>query len=170
MTRPEPFWKTKTLAEMSAAEWESLCDGCGRCCLVKLEDEDSGRVYFTDVACHLFDPATCRCRDYANRSARVSDCVKLEPGNVSELGWLPKTCAYRLLSEGKSLAWWHPLVSGRPETVVEAGISMRGRTISEKDVPDSELEDRIRPLAKAGRRKVLEISPARGRGKVEIPE
>src|SRR4051812_11265515 len=102
----KPFWKTKTLLEMSAAEWESLCDGCGRCCLVKLEDEETGGIYHTDVACKLFDDATCRCCDYAHRSERVSDCVRLDPDNVAALTWLPKSCAYRLLSEGKSLRWW----------------------------------------------------------------
>jgi len=152
MSAAKPFWKVKSLSEMSATEWESLCDGCGRCCLVKLEDEDTGDYYYTDVACHLFDNGSCRCSDYANRSKRVPDCVKLDPDNVGELGWLPRTCAYRLLSEGKSLAWWHPLVSGTAETVVAAGISMRGKTISEKDVPEAELEDRIRPLAKAKRK------------------
>jgi uncharacterized cysteine cluster protein YcgN (CxxCxxCC family) len=152
MTREKPFWKTKTLWEMSAEEWESLCDGCGRCCLVKLEDEDSGRYYFTDIACHLFDSGTCRCGDYENRTALVHDCVKLSPDNAGELGWLPRTCAYRMLSEGKSLAWWHPLVSGTPDTVIEAGISMRAKTVSEREIPDSELENHIRPLPKAKKR------------------
>ncbi len=149
MAREKPFWKTKTLLEMSAQEWESLCDGCGRCCLVKLEDEDSGRYYFTDIACHLFDGESCRCGDYENRSSRVPDCVRLDAENVGTLGWLPRSCAYRLLSEGKGLPWWHPLVSGSPDTVFAAGISMRGGTISETEVPDTELEDHVKPLAKA---------------------
>jgi len=149
MMREKPFWKTKSLLEMSAEEWESLCDGCGRCCLVKLEDEDTGRYYFTDVACHLFDGETCRCSDYENRSSRVPDCVKLDAENVGTLGWLPRTCAYRLIAEGKNLAWWHPLVSGSPETVFAAGISMRDWTISESDVPEPELENHIKPLPKA---------------------
>ena len=152
MTRAKPFWKTKTLLEMSADEWESLCDGCGRCCLVKLEDEDTGRYYFTDIACHLFDGETCRCSDYGNRSSRVPDCVKLDAENVGALGWLPRTCAYRLIAEGKSLAWWHPLVSGTSDTVFAAGISMRGWTISETEVPDTELENHIKPLPKARKR------------------
>lgn len=152
MTRAKPFWKTKTLLEMSAEEWESLCDGCGRCCLVKLEDEDTGRYYFTDIACHLFDGETCRCSDYENRSSRVPDCVKLDAENVGALGWLPRTCAYRLIAEGKSLAWWHPLVSGTPDTVFAAGISMRDWTISETEVPDTELESHIKPLPKARKR------------------
>lgn len=131
----EPFWKTKTLEEMSAAEWESLCDGCGKCCLSKLEDEDTGDIHWTTVACRLFDCATCRCSDYAHRFERVQDCVGLTPANVRTIAWLPVTCAYRLLAEGRDLYWWHPLVSGTPETVHEAGISVRGRiTASEDDL------------------------------------
>lgn len=130
-TKPEnsaPFWRTKRLGEMSASEWESLCDGCGRCCLVKLEDEDTGEIHTTDIACRLFDEATCRCSDYENRATRVPDCVRLTPEVVPSLGWLPKTCGYRLVAEKRDLPWWHPLVSGRAETVVEAGISVLGRT------------------------------------------
>ena len=99
----EPFWKTKTLEEMSAAEWESLCDGCGKCCLSKLEDEDTGEIYFTSVGCRLFNAETCRCKDYANRLALVSDCVGLTPENVRTISWLPSTCAYRLVAEGRDL-------------------------------------------------------------------
>jgi uncharacterized cysteine cluster protein YcgN (CxxCxxCC family) len=152
MPSEKPFWKTKTLLEMSAEEWESLCDGCGRCCLVKLEDEDTGRYYFTDVACKLFDGETCRCSDYQNRAARVPDCVKLDAENVGSLGWLPRTCAYRLIDEGRNLPWWHPLVSGSPETVVAAGISMRGWTVPETEVHDSDIEKHIKPLPKARKR------------------
>ena len=123
-----PFWKTKTLAEMSEPEWESLCDGCGKCCLVSLEDEDTGEIHMTDVACNLFDSGQCRCGDYANRQARVHDCVKLTPDNVPELNWLPQTCAYRLVAAGRDLFWWHPLVSGDPETVHAARASTRGKT------------------------------------------
>jgi len=129
----EPFWKTKPLEAMSEAEWESLCDGCGKCCLAKLEDEDTGDIHWTSVACRLFDAGTCRCKDYAGRLARVPDCVRLTPQNVRELTWLPSTCAYRLLARGEDLPWWHPLVSGRPETVHEAGVSMRGRISALED-------------------------------------
>ena len=134
----QPFWETKSLEALDAAEWESLCDGCGRCCLVKLEDEDTGEVHFTNIACRLFDAATCRCSDYRQRRRRVRDCLKLGPDLVRELPWLPPTCAYRLVAEGRRLAWWHPLVSGSPETVHEAGISVRGRVAASE--ADLELE------------------------------
>jgi uncharacterized cysteine cluster protein YcgN (CxxCxxCC family) len=145
VTDPDvPFWQRKSLAEMSNAEWESLCDGCGRCCLVKLEDEDTAATYFTDVGCRLLDGQSCRCRDYAHRNEKVDDCVRLTPKVVHEIKWLPPTCAYRLLDEGKDLYWWHPLVSGDPDTVHQARISVRGRVRdSEDDVPDETLEDRI---------------------------
>jgi uncharacterized cysteine cluster protein YcgN (CxxCxxCC family) len=123
----QPFWRTKTLDQMTPGEWESLCDGCGRCCLMKLEDEDDGAVYATDVGCRLLDTATCRCSDYANRKDKVPDCIKLTPTLARELAWLPPTCAYRLVANGQDLPWWHPLVSGRPETVVDAGVSAAGR-------------------------------------------
>jgi len=139
----EPFWKAKSLDEMTPAEWESLCDGCGRCCLNKLEDWDTGEIAWTDVACTLLDANTCRCRDYGNRTARVPDCVSLTPEAVRRLTWLPPTCAYRLLAEGEDLRWWHPLVSGDPQTVHEAGISVRGRVVSEDEVPLEVYEARI---------------------------
>jgi uncharacterized cysteine cluster protein YcgN (CxxCxxCC family) len=139
-----PFWHRKRLAEMTEAEWESLCDGCGRCCLNKLEEEDTGRVHYTDVGCRLLDGTTCRCRDYEHRSALVDDCVRLTPGNVAELPWLPPSCAYRLLAHGGDLYWWHPLVSGDPDTVHAAGISVRGRVaMSEDELGDEDYEDRI---------------------------
>jgi uncharacterized cysteine cluster protein YcgN (CxxCxxCC family) len=134
---PEPpFWRVKSLEAMTTAEWESLCDGCARCCLVKLEDEDSGEIHFTDLGCQLLDGKTCRCLDYRRRQRRVPDCVKLTPEAVRSLSWLPVTCAYRVLAEGGDLAWWHPLVSGSPETVHQAGVSVRGRVAaSELDLP-----------------------------------
>lgn len=138
-----PFWKRKTLGEMSRGEWESLCDGCAKCCLVKLEDEDSGEIAFTDVACRLLDLGSCRCRDYPNRQRRVPDCVVLNAARVGELRWLPSTCAYRLLSEGKDLPAWHPLVSGDPGSVAKAGVSVAGRVVSEDSVADADLPDRI---------------------------
>lgn len=134
-----PFWKTKPLEAMNPAEWESLCDGCGKCCLSKLEDEDSGEIYWTSVGCRLLDRSSCRCSDYAHRADKVEDCVQLTPKKVREIDWLPQTCAYRLVAEGHDLYWWHPLVSGSPETVHAAGISMRGRvTALESDMADDE--------------------------------
>lgn len=138
-----PFWETKKLNEMSVTEWESLCDGCGRCCLNKLEDWDTGEIHFTNVACTLFDQATCRCRDYDNRFATVPDCIKLTAEDVSSYSWLPPTCAYRLLSEGKPLRRWHHLISNSRETVHEAGISVRGRTIPEDGLAPEDWEDHI---------------------------
>jgi uncharacterized cysteine cluster protein YcgN (CxxCxxCC family) len=139
-----PFWRDKTLEEMSPGEWESLCDGCGRCCLVKLEDEDSGDIHYTSVGCALLDSAGCRCSDYPNRSDKIPDCVRLTPDAVRTLSWLPATCGYRLVAEGRDLPWWHPLVSGSPETVHQAGVSVRGRVdASEIDVPVMELVDYI---------------------------
>jgi len=126
------FWKAKRLLEMSPSEWEALCDGCGRCCLHKLQFEDTGELCYTNVACRLLDLKTCRCRNYAQRQRHVPDCVQLRPDNIAELSWMPSTCAYRLLSEGKDLPWWHPLVSDDPATVVDAGISVKGRVIAEK--------------------------------------
>ena len=139
-----PFWEVKTLEEMTRREWESLCDGCARCCLVKLEYADTAEIHFTDVGCTLLDAKTCRCRDYRRRQSRVSDCVKLTPESVRSLSWLPVTCAYRRLAEGRGLAWWHPLVSGTQETVHQAGVSVRGRvSASEDDMSAEDLGDRI---------------------------
>lgn len=138
-----PFWTEKSLAEMTEAEWESLCDGCGKCCLIGLEDEDTGEIYLTDVACKLFDGAACRCSDYANRKQHVPDCVKLTPENVPTLTWLPKTCAYRLVHEGRPLYAWHPLVSGDAESVHRANVSVRGKVRSETSVKTRNLIKRI---------------------------
>ena len=135
-----PFWETTRLQDMTRAQWESLCDGCGKCCLYKLEDIDTGDLVFTNVACRLLDQETCRCGDYANRSTVVPDCLTLDMENVGKLRWMPSTCAYRLLHEGKPLEPWHPLVSGNPDSVHWAGISIRGRCISEDDA-DEDLEN-----------------------------
>ena len=124
----------KTLEQMNAEEWESLCDGCGRCCLVKLEDEETKEVDLTRLACRLLDVGSCRCSDYAKRFEKVHDCIKIDAAAVREIDWLPSTCGYRLVRDGKELAWWHPLVSGDPNTVHEAGVSVRGWAISEAKV------------------------------------
>jgi hypothetical protein len=136
MTAAAPFWKTKRLGEMTQAEWESLCDGCGKCCLHKLEDVDTGEVSYTNVACRQLDLGTCRCSHYDARKRLVPDCLVLTPEAVETMDWLPESCAYRLIAAGKDLAWWHPLVSGNPETVHQAGISVRGRAISERRAGD----------------------------------
>ena len=124
------------MSEMTAEEWESLCDGCGKCCVHKLEDWDTGEVSYTNVACRLLDLGSCRCSDYPNRKRFVPDCLILDVDTLAEMDWLPETCAYRLVAAGKDLAWWHPLVSGDPETVHQAGISVRGRVISERRAGD----------------------------------
>jgi uncharacterized protein len=139
----QPFWQTKKMTEMSREEWESLCDGCAKCCLIKLEDEDTGALEYTDIACSLLDCETCQCGDYPNRSVKVPDCVTLTPENVQQLNWMPSTCAYRLLANGEDLPWWHPLVSGEQESVHLAGMSVRGRTVSEDEVDPTDLEGRI---------------------------
>jgi len=139
-----PFWRRKSLDEMTDSEWESLCDGCGRCCLNKLEEEGTDRTFYTDVGCRLLDNQACRCRDYSNRLEKVDDCVQLTPESLKTITWLPPSCAYVLLAEGKDLYWWHPLVSGDPETVHSAGVSVRGRvSASETHVSDDMLEDYI---------------------------
>jgi len=137
------FWKTTALDEMTNEQWESLCDGCGQCCLVKLEDSKSAKVFYTNVVCYLLDQNACRCNDYENRCTLVPDCVKLTPDNVGDYSWMPEDCAYRRLSEGRKLAWWHPLVSGTSSTVHDSGASVRGKVVSEADVDHGELEDYI---------------------------
>lgn len=139
----ERYWETKPLAAMTRGEWESLCDGCGKCCLIKLQDAETDEVSYTDVACKLLDCDSCRCSDYPDRKKYVPDCVVLSARVVSQLSWMPSTCAYRLLKEGKPLFWWHPLVSGDPNSVHEAGISVRGRVISETLVEDAELVEHV---------------------------
>lgn len=152
-----PFWETKTLEELTEEEWESLCDGCGRCCMVKLEDEATGARIDTRLACRLLDIGACRCTDYANRHAQVPDCVRLTPQAARELDWLPDTCAYRLRAHGKPLYWWHPLRSGDPETVHQAGISVRHIAMSETKAAGRNYEDyatRPRQARSAARRMV----------------
>lgn len=138
------FWRGRALSDLNRAEWEALCDGCGRCCLLKLEDEDTGRVYYTDIACRLFDDATCRCGNYALRFQLVKGCVRLGPDTIEDdKEWMPKTCAYRVLAEGGDLPDWHYLVSGSRETVREAGISVHGKTVAEFEIDEDEYEDRV---------------------------
>jgi len=138
------FWEKKPLKEMSQTEWEALCDGCGKCCLNKLEDEDSGEVALTRVACRLLDDSNCRCAHYENRHEFVPDCIVLRPDNLdTHAYWMPQTCAYRLLWEGKPLPEWHPLLTGTPDSVHDAGVSVQFDTVSEFDTPFEEWEDHI---------------------------
>ena len=138
-----PFWEIKSLAQMTQTEWESICDGCARCCLQKLEDEDTGEVYYTDLACRYLDLESCRCKDYANRTVRVHNCVSLSIDRMDALQWLPDTCAYRLLADGKGLSAWHPLISGTAASVLAAGISVKGKCIAETEVPCDRWEDHL---------------------------
>lgn len=138
-----PFWQRKRLEEMTSREWESLCDGCGRCCLHKLEDEDDGGVAYTDIACRFLDQEQCRCTVYSRRQEKVPDCVRLEAGQREQFHWLPPSCAYRLLDEGRPLPAWHPLVSGDPDSVHQAGMSVRGQVIGEDRVDEQDWEEHI---------------------------
>lgn len=135
-----PFWRRKRLEQMSHDEWESLCDGCGKCCLLKLEDEDTGEIYLTRLACRLLDIGQCRCSDYANRHVKVPDCLSLTPEMVATLGWLPETCAYRRVREGRDLDWWHPLRSGDPTSIHRAGVSVRDWAMPETAARAEDLE------------------------------
>lgn len=134
------YWATKTLEEMTTAEWEALCDGCGRCCLQKLEDRKTGKVQYTWVACYLFDMDQCRCTSYAERIRLVKGCSVLTPSRIREYRWLPGTCAYRLVAEGKDLPPWHPLITGDENSVHAAGISIKGRAIPETHVHPDDVE------------------------------
>ena len=138
-----PFWKRKTLQQMNADEWESLCDGCARCCMLKLEDELTDEIHFTRVACRLLDTETCRCKDYSRRSEKVSDCIRVTAQMGDNFNWLPKSCAYRRLHEGRELPSWHPLVSESAGSVHRRGVSMRGRCISEAHVHSSLLIEQV---------------------------
>lgn len=139
----DPFWKTTSLDEMTQDQWESLCDGCARCCLIKLEDEDTLELAYTEVVCKLLDLGACQCTKYSERNRLVPDCIELTPDKIKDLQWMPTTCAYRVLAEGRELAWWHPLVSGDPESVHQAGISVRNRAVPETQVSFDDLEDHI---------------------------
>jgi hypothetical protein len=138
------FWKHKPLKSLTSEEWEALCDGCGKCCLNKLEDEDTGEVALTRIACRLLDEQSCKCGQYPIRHQFIPDCIVLKPSNIDENAyWMPKTCAYRLLWSGQPLFDWHPLISGNPETVHTANISVRGMTLSEFDINEEDWEDHI---------------------------
>ena len=143
MTVASNFWEEKSLDELTKAEWESLCDGCGKCCLHKLEDEDSGDILFTDVACKYLSAMTCQCTSYPDRQDKVPDCISLTPGNIDRFPWLPQSCAYVLVSRGFPLPQWHHLVSGTRETIHSYGMSVREKIISESLIDEDDFEDRI---------------------------
>ena len=136
----KPFWQHLSLEELDDEQWESLCDGCGRCCLVRFENPGDRSVFYTMASCRLLDTDTCRCQDYENRFQRVKTCMSIRDLPSKNYRWLPESCAYRILAEGDDLPWWHPLVSGDPNTVVEAGISVAGRVFSEDNIHPDELE------------------------------
>ncbi len=137
------FWETKTFSQMTSREWESLCDGCAKCCLHKLEDEDTGEVYYTDIACRYLDENTCRCQNYAQRQQLVEGCIKLRPEDVAQFDWLPSTCTYRLLAQGEDLPAWHPLLTGNSILIHQLGFSVKGKVVSENDIPEEDYEDRV---------------------------
>tara|TARA_B110000438_G_scaffold174619_1_gene166854 strand:+ start:505 stop:963 length:459 start_codon:yes stop_codon:yes gene_type:complete len=138
MAGKKHFWETKSLKQMTKYEWESLCDGCGKCCLHKLEDVDTGEVSISNVACSFLDEETCNCKDYSNREKNVPDCISLDLKNIKKLQWLPETCAYRLIDEGKSLYNWHHLISGSKSTIHEYGMSVRDYSINESKLNNAE--------------------------------
>lgn len=144
MTTDHPYWKSKSLHQMSHDEWESLCDGCGKCCLLKLEDIDTGEYHYTNVACTLLDHGTCQCRDYQKRKTIVPDCVILKPDKLDDIPWMPESCSYRLIFEGKDLPAWHPLVTGDPDSTHKAGQSVAGKIISEDLVDEQDLPSHIK--------------------------
>jgi len=148
------FWQRKPLVELTSAEWEALCDGCGRCCLHKLEDEDTGELYFTNVACRLLDLKTCRCQEYARRVELIPDCLMLSASNLDLYKQLPSTCAYRLLAEGQPLPDWHPLVTGDVDSVHSAGISVRGKVVSEEYIHPEQLPEHMISWVVPGQRKI----------------
>jgi uncharacterized cysteine cluster protein YcgN (CxxCxxCC family) len=138
-----PFWKTIPLEKLDKDQWESLCDGCGKCCVLKLEDVDTGEVHYTDVGCKLLDCKTARCSNYEKRKSFVPDCVMLTPDNLGMLSWMPKSCAYRLIYENKDLPDWHPLITGNPDSAILAGHSVAGRLTTESAVDEDDLPDHI---------------------------
>lgn len=138
-----PFWKTKSFTQMSSSEWESLCDGCAKCCLHKLEDEDNGDVYYTDIACRYLDTNSCQCQEYEKRQKLVPECLKLRPQDVEQFYWLPSSCSYRLLAEGEDLPLWHPLISGQPLLMHQLGFSVKDKVVSEKSVDLDDYEDHV---------------------------
>ncbi len=140
MAAPKPFWETKTLEQMSPTEWESLCDGCGKCCLLRLEDDEDGTIYTTRVTCQLLDTDSCRCAGYAQRFQKVPGCLQMTPELARTTTWLPDTCGYVRVARGQALADWHPLVSGTPDSVHSAGASVRGTVVSERDVDPDDIE------------------------------
>ena len=142
-TKPKRFWEDKLLSDMSTEEWESLCDGCARCCMIKLEDETTGEVSYTAAVCHLLDSDSCRCTKYSQRSLLVANCVNLTPDRTVEFHWLPRSCAYRAIAEGRELEAWHPLLSKDPESVHRADISVRDKVVTEDLIHEDELEDMI---------------------------
>lgn len=143
MSRRLPFWKAKALNEMTDTEWESLCDGCGKCCLFKVEDTETGQVHYTDIACRMLNLDTCRCKIYEHRFEVIKDCLLLTYEKLQEIDWLPESCAYRRLNESKDLPSWHPLVSGNPDTVRHAGISVCGRAVPELSVDLITIDDHV---------------------------
>lgn len=138
-----PFWQIKSLDQLTSEEWESLCDGCAKCCLIKFEDEDTGRIYHTNVVCELLEIFHCKCTRYTERSVLVPECLTLDTTLAGTLKWMPETCAYRLLAEGKNLPIWHPLVSGDPKSVHRAGMSVRGKVVSARDIDPDDLPDYV---------------------------
>jgi len=143
MSKKQPFWKTISFDQMTPEQWESLCDGCGRCCLYKFEDVDTHEFFYTNVVCRFLDLETCQCTVYSERKEKMPSCIILSPTRIPKLTWLPDTCAYRLVNEGKDLPKWHPLVSGDPLTVHQAGISIQNKAIPEQDIDMRDLENYI---------------------------
>jgi len=143
MTHSDNFWETKTLEQMSPEEWELLCDGCGKCCLHKLQDDKTDDIYYTSVACDYLNLTNCLCKDYVNRKSLVPECIVLSKDNMKQFTWLPSTCAYRVLAEGGKLSDWHPLISSRDDSVHQAGVSVRSYAVAESEIEVKDFEDYI---------------------------